>query len=132
MRQRPLNGIILLKSVVTSFCPRVQEVQMLSATSKMLSCKMIQVTFGIISFTDFNKTPDSDFWILKVFYLFFYSGWSFGCFTFRLCTCSLLRSCRSDKLPFCGFKSSFSRIILCFDLTNIVDTLCSTATCSLY
>ena len=34
----------------------------------------------------------------------------------------LFRSCRSDKLPFCGFKSSFSRIILCFDLRNIVGT----------
>ena len=42
----------------------------------------------------------------------------------------LFRSCRSDKLPFRGFKSNFSRIILCFDLTNIVDTLCSTATCT--
>ena len=38
----------------------------------------------------------------------------------------LFRSCRSDKLPFCGFKSSFSRIILCFDLRNIVGTLFST------
>ena len=42
----------------------------------------------------------------------------------------LFRSCRSDKLPLCGFKSSFSRIILCFDLRNIVGTLFSTATCT--
>ena len=42
----------------------------------------------------------------------------------------LFRSCRSDELPFCGFESSFSRIILCFDLRNIVGTLCSTATCT--
>ena len=42
----------------------------------------------------------------------------------------LFRSCRSDELPFCGFESSFSRIILCFDLRNTVGTLCSTATCT--
>ena len=42
----------------------------------------------------------------------------------------LFRSCRSDELPYCGFESSFSRIILCFDLRNIVGTLCSTATCT--
>ena len=40
----------------------------------------------------------------------------------------LFRSCRSDKLPFCVFKSSFSRIILCFDLRNIVGTLWSAST----
>ena len=87
-----------------------------------------------ISFTQWDHTLDSDFRFLKVFFQFFYNGWFFGCFTFRLCRYTLFRclfrSCRSDELPFCGFESSFSRIILCFDLRNIVGTLCSTATCT--
>ena len=34
------------------------------------------------------------------------------------------------SIPFCGFKSRFLRIILCFDLRNIVGTLFSAATCT--
>ena len=92
----------------------------------------------IILFTHFNHTLDSDFRFLKVFFQFFYNGWFSGCFTFRLCRFAFFRcltfsgpvTVTNFSIPFCGFKSSFSRIILCFDLRNIVGTLFSTATCT--
>ena len=89
---------------------------------------MIQVTYRIIPFTNFYQTLDSDFRFLKVLFQFFYNSWSFACFTFRLCRFALLdllpfRSCRSDKLPFCGLRFNFSLVILCFNLRNLVETL---------
>ena len=85
----------------------------------------------IILFTHFNHTLDSDFRFVKVFFQFFHNGWFLvallsDCADLLFLDVLLFRSCRSDKLPFCGFKSSFSRIILCFDLRNIVGTLFST------
>ena len=81
----------------------------------------------IILFTHFNHTLDSDFRFVKVFFQFFHNGWFLvallsDCADLLFLDVLLFRSCRSDKLPFCGFKSSFSRIILCFDLRNIVGT----------
>ena len=53
---------------------------------------MTQVTFRIIPFTNFYQTLDSNFRFLKVLFQFFYNGWFFACFTFRLCRFALFRS----------------------------------------
>ena len=100
----------------------------------MLSYVIIQVTFRIIPFTNFNPTMNSDFRFLKVFFQLFYNGWFFGCFTFRLCRFALF-SCLTFKV-LSQWQTSllwlsvqfFSSNTLLYYLRNLVETLCWAAT----